>query len=633
MGVKELLLQNERKDLLRLTTAGSVDDGKSTLIGRLLYDSKTIFEDHLKSLEKDSARVGSAGGEIDYSLLLDGLKAEREQGITIDVAYRYFSTPKRKFIIADTPGHEQYTRNMATGASTANLAIILVDAKHGVLPQTKRHSFIASLLRIKHIVIAVNKMDLVDYSQDVFDSIRATYSDFAARLDIQDAHFIPMSALRGDNVVEPSANMPWYHGGPLLDYLETVHIASDQNLVDLRFPVQYVLRPDLNFRGFCGTVASGIVRPGDLVMALPSGRKTRVKAIVTADGDLEEAFPPYAVTLTLEDELDISRGDMLTHTRNLPAIDNKLEAMLVWMSEARLETGKKYLLKQTTHTVPCAITACHYRIDVNTSRQQPADGLGLNEIGRVAIETTRPIFFDPYSRNRATGSFVIIDLMSNVTVAAGMILDQKPNPLLATEPQAKAKPAVKARKSQVSPEARLKRQGHRPATVWLTGLPKSGKSTIAYALEKRLFDQGCLVNVLDGENLRLGLSANLDFSGDGRSENNRRAAAVAKLFNDNGFITVAALVSPYESDRRNARELVGGDFVLVHLDTPLEVCEQRDDEGLYAKAKQGELKFFSGVSAPYEPPERTDLVVPSGAAVDAAVDAIVAELKRRGVLP
>ena len=629
------LARHERKELLRFFTAGSVDDGKSTLIGRLLHDSKTLYEDHLDALKRDSARKSSAGGAIDYSLLVDGLISEREQGITIDVAYRFFSTEKRKFIIADTPGHEQYTRNMATGASTANLAIILVDARLGVLPQTKRHSFIATLLGIKHLIVAVNKMDLMGYAQEVFERIRGDFTDFAARLEVSDVHFIPISALQGDNVVERSAAMPWYEGMPLLRYLEAVHIASDRNLIDLRFPVQYVLRPDLTFRGFCGTVASGIVRQGDEVMALPSGRRSRVKRIVTRDGDLEEAFPPQAVTLVLEDEIDVSRGNMLVHVRNVPHREQELEAMVVWMHAEALRPGKTYLLKHTTQVIPATVQECRYRIDVNSLHRQSAEGLELNEIGRVALALNRPLFFDPYARNRATGSFVLIDRLNNSTMGAGMILDRQPNELVVSHKAAAAQnPAgLQAQKSQVAPEVRAQRLGQKAVTVWLTGLPKAGKSSLAYALEKKLFELGRLAYVLDGVNMRLGLSRDLGFSADDRSENSRRAAEVAKLCTHAGLITLAAFVAPYASDRTNARAIIGPErFIEVYLSAPVEVCETRDPEQ-YGKARRGELKNFTGITAPYEPPSAPDLALATHQlSLDECVQRVITLLRERGVI-
>ncbi len=424
MDIKEFLDRDEQKDLLRFLTAGSVDDGKSTLIGRLLYDSKLLYEDQLEALERDSKRVGSVGGEIDYALLLDGLQAEREQGITIDVAYRYFATAKRKFIIADTPGHEQYTRNMVTGASTANLAIILVDARTGVITQTRRHTFLISLLGIKHVILAVNKMDLVDYQESVFKDICREYREFVTRLKIPDLHFIPLSALKGDNVVEKSERLKWYTGQPLLEILETIYVTTDRNFIDFRFPVQYVIRPDANFRGFAGTVASGVVRPGDDIMVLPSRKKSRVKEITTFDGNLKEAFPPQSVALTLEDEIDISRGDMLVHPNNMPRTARTFEAMLVWMDEKPMAKSTPFFLKHTTRTTRATIDRVRYRTDVNSLRKNEADNLTLNEIGRVTITTGQPLFIDPYMRNHTTGSFILIDPVTNFTAAVGMIIDR-----------------------------------------------------------------------------------------------------------------------------------------------------------------------------------------------------------------
>jgi bifunctional enzyme CysN/CysC len=635
-SIADLLRRHERSDLLRLLTCGSVDDGKSTLIGRLLHDSKTLYEDHLASLEKDSRRVGSAGGAIDFSLLLDGLKAEREQGITIDVAYRYFSTPRRKFIIADCPGHEQYTRNMVTGASTANLAIVLVDARAGILPQTRRHSFIASLLDIGHVVVAINKMDLVDWSQEVFDRIRTEYIDFATRLEVRSVHFIPISALQGDNVVDPSAHMPWYRGVPLLDYLETVHIASDRNLIDLRFPVQLAMRQDMSFRGFAGTLASGILRPGAEVMVLPSRQRTRVRDVVTWDGALEEAFPPMAVTVTTTEEIDIGRGDMLVHPRNLPRVGQELDAILVWMSETPLDRRRTYRIKHTTREAHAEVSELRYRFDVNTLHRAPADSLALNEIGRARVAVSRPLAYDPYRRNRATGSFILIDPVTNGTVAAGMILDRSRDDedAIARPDAAASRGLLRPHPSRVGPSERAERLGQEPATVWLTGLPKSGKSTIAYALERRLFDAGYLVHVLDGVNLRLGISDNLGFGAPERSENVRRAAHVAKLAAGAGLITIVALVSPQESDRAAARAIIGAErFIEVHLSAPLEVCEARDEEGLYRRARAGEIDRFTGVSAPYEPPRAPELVLPTHEInVDDAVGRLADLLAGRGVL-
>jgi len=634
MSIEALLEYNERKDLLRLLTAGSVDDGKSTLIGRLLYDSKGVYEDHLTTLAKDSKRIGSAGGEVDYALLTDGLKAEREQGITIDVAYRYFSTPRRKFIIADCPGHEQYTRNMATGASTADLAIILIDAAHGVLDQTRRHSFIASLLGIQHLVVAINKMDLVDYAESVYDQIRADYNDFATRLQVASVHFVPISALCGDNVVETGDKMPWYRGGPLLDHLESVQLASGRNMIDLRFPVQYVMRQDASFRGYCGTVASGILRVGNEVEVLPSGRKSKVKSIVTYDGELDEAFPPMAVTVALEDDIDVSRGDVFIHPRNRPTVADRCEAVLVWMSETPMSREKPYFIKHSSNSCRAEVSRVLYRFDVNTLKRQDADHLELNEIGRVSVTTSRPLMFDPYRRNRSTGSFILIDPTTNGTVGAGMILEHKPDAELDAKSDA-ASPHLRSSRSSIAADARQQRFGHQPATIWLTGLPGAGKTTTAYALEKRLFDAGYNANVLDGENLRQGISSNLGFAALERSENVRRAAHVARLCNDAGLITVVALVSPFEADRLEARGILGEDrFCEVHISTPLEICEQRDDTGMYARVRAGEVARFTGISSPYEEPSAPDLQLDTtDVSTDEAVDKILAFLRKSGLLP
>ena len=643
------LQQHQDKDLLRFLTCGSVDDGKSTLIGRLLFDSKLIYEDQLAAIEAASKHRGTVRGQTDLALLTDGLRAEREQGITIDVAYRFFSTQKRKFIIADTPGHEQYTRNMATGASTADLAVILVDARHGILDQTRRHSFIASLLGIKHMVVAVNKMDLVDYKKSAFTKIRRAFTRFATRLEIPDIHFIPMSALIGDNVVHRGENMPWYTGRTMLEFLEEVHIASDRNFIDFRFPVQYVLRPNLNFRGYQGTIASGVIRVGDEIIALPSGKKSKIKEIVTWDGPLEEAFPPQAVTITLDDELDISRGDILARPNNVPRVERRFEAMVVWMHEHPLREGRGYRVKMGTQSVPGEVINVRYRVGVNTLKKgTPGDvdgrpGLQLNEVGRLLIETNRPVIFDPYRKNRATGSFVLIDRMTNVTVGAGMILDRKASDLVPSnrDTQAAGSHLLDAQSGTVSADDRVERFGHKPATVWLTGLPRSGKSTIAYALEARLWALGCATHVLDGVNMRLGLSRDLGFTADERSEASRRAAETARLFNDAGLLTIAAFVSPYASDRQRAEATVGADkFVEVWLKAPLAVCEARDaalspdDKGLYARARKGEIKHFTGVSAPYEEPTAPALKIETDQVdVETTVDRIIRALREKGLLP
>ncbi len=633
---KELFRQNERKDLVRLVTAGSVDDGKSTLIGRLLFDSKTLYEDHIAALKNDSAMQGSAGGEIDYALLLDGLKAEREQGITIDVAYRYFSTPHRNFIIADTPGHEQYTRNTVTGASNADVGLFLVDARNGVIRQTKRHSFIASLLGIKHIILAVNKMDLVDYSREAFERICTDYEDFAERLDIPEIHFIPISALNGDNVVERSERMQWFRGISLIEYLETVHVSGDRNLIDMRFPVQYVIRPDLNYRGYAGTLASGVIRTGDQVLALPSGRRTRVESITTFDGEIDEAFPPMSVAVSLEDEIDLSRGDMLAHVNNVPRNGNVLETMMVWMNDEPLRAGAVYRIKHLTRTLNAEVAAIRYRVDVNTLHSEAADTLRLNDIGRVVLRLHAPVQYDPYDKNRSTGAFILIDRMNNATLAGGMILDRRVSEL-AVDPALQRKSAdtlVHPHRSLVDGEERRERTGQKPVTVWLTGLPASGKSTVAFALERKLFDMGLLPYVLDGENLRLGLSKDLSFTANDRAENIRRAAAVARISNEAGLIAIAALVSPYREGREEARESIGGEkFLEVFVNTPLEVCEKRDDDGLYRRARSGELENFSGISAPYEEPTDPDIVIDTERmSVDDCVLKIVHALQEKGYI-
>jgi bifunctional enzyme CysN/CysC len=627
------LKQHEEKELLRLLTCGSVDDGKSTLIGRLLYDSKMIYEDQLAAIQRDSATVGTTGGKFDPALLTDGLKAEREQGITIDVAYRYFSTPKRKFIIADTPGHEQYTRNMATGASTCDLAIILIDARHGVLTQTRRHSFIVSLLGIKHVLVAINKMDLVDWSEERYNEIKEQYVDFATRLDMKDLQFIPLSALDGDNVVDKSEHSPWYGGSTLMHLLENTHIASDRNLIDFRFPVQYVNRPNLDFRGFCGTLASGRVHQGDEIMVLPSRKTSRVKSIVTFNGDLEEAFAPLAVTLTLEDEIDVSRGDMIVRPDNLPTISDTIDATIVWMAEEALVPGKQYWFKQTTKIAAGSVSAIRYQIDVNTLHRHDTTALRLNEIGRCQIKLNQPLAFDPYASNRTTGAFIIIDRITNVTVGAGMILDRS------TADQAdhwadKADEHLNVEQSTVKADERATRFDQQPATLLLTGLAGAGKSTIAYALERRLFDLGRACTVLDGQNMRRGISRDLGFTVADRSENLRRSAEVAKLLNDAGMICIAAFLAPEEAVRQRAAEVVGRDrFLVVHLAAPLDVCRARDKEGLYGAAEAGDIANFPGISAPYEEPPQPDLVLPTHELpVDQCVEQIVKLLQERGIV-
>ncbi|MGI9470251.1 MAG: sulfate adenylyltransferase subunit CysN [Rubripirellula sp.] len=629
------LKQHERKQLLRFITCGSVDDGKSTLIGRLLYDSKMIYEDQLTQLEAESKIVGTTGGKFDPALLTDGLKAEREQGITIDVAYRYFSTAKRKFIIADTPGHEQYTRNMATGASTADLAVILIDARHGVLTQTKRHSFIVSLLGIRHVVVAVNKMDLVDFSEDKFNEICDAYRSFAMRLDLPDLHFIPISALDGDNVVDRSERAPWYSGSTLMNFLETVYIGSDRNLQDFRMPVQYVNRPNLDFRGFCGTIASGIIRPGEEIMVLPSRQTSKVKDVVSFDGNLEEAFAPLSITLTLEDEIDASRGDMIVRPGNLPRSRDEIEAMLVWMDSDSMVPGKTYLFKHTSQTQPGTIDTLKYRVDVNTLHRSPAPELALNEIGRVSISLTAPIHFDAYRRNRSTGAFIVVDRITNATVAAGMILDKSGDgsPKSVWDDEAKTD-GDQNDVSAVSAEEREARFGQQPATVLLTGLTGSGKTAIGHAVERKLFEQGRAVAMIDGENVRRGLSRDLGYTAEDRSENLRRSGHLAHTLNDAGLICIASFVAPSEDVRQKVGHLIGENrFLVVHVATPIEVCRERDTKGQYQKADQGELRNFPGVTATYEDPSAPDLVL-NGAeqSIDGCADAVIELLRSKGMI-
>ncbi len=617
------LAQHERKELLRFLTCGNVDDGKSTLIGRLLHDSKMIYEDHMEAITKDSKKSGTTGEEVDLALLVDGLQAEREQGITIDVAYRYFSTTKRKFIIADTPGHEQYTRNMATGASTCDLAIILIDARHGVQTQTKRHSFIASLLGIKHIVVAVNKMDLMGFDQAVFERICDDYRQFAAGLDTLDGnsvHFVPMSALKGDNVVNRSEQSPWYEGQTLMEILETVEIAADRNLRDLRFPVQLVTRPNLNFRGFAGTIASGVVHKGDELVVLPSGKTSRVKSIVTFDGELEVAGPGQAVTLTLEDEIDCSRGDMLAHVDNRPLVGDHFVANLVWMAEQPLQPGRKYDIKRATSYSPGSFTRIQQRIDVNTLEAQEAAQLGLNEIGVVELSLERPIAYDAYLSNPTSGSFIVIDRMTNATVAAGMIVAK---PLMGQNTSG----SQHGRFAHVSARERAERFGQEPVTILFTGLSGSGKSSLAYALERKLFDAGRACYVLDGKVLRQDLSKGLTQDAAGRAENLHKGARIARQMNEAGLIALGAFVAPTEESRATARYILGDRCLLVHLDTPLDVCQARDPSGLYAANVPDTIP---GVSYPYEAPEDADLVLDTASLdLDSCVDKVLGLLRER----
>ena len=631
-------------DLLRFTTAGSVDDGKSTLIGRLLYDSKSIFEDQLEAVEQAStARGQDEAGVPNLALLTDGLRAEREQGITIDVAYRYFATPRRKFIIADTPGHVQYTRNMVTGASTADLAVILVDAKRGVQTQSRRHAFIASLLGIPHVVVAVNKMDLVDYSRDVFDAIVDEFTGFAAKLDLRDVDCIPVSALMGDNVVDRSEAMPWYQGSTLLHHLENVSVAGDRNLRDFRFPVQTVIRPDQTFRGFAGTVASGTVRPGEEVLALPAGTRSTVETVTTLDGDLDEARAGEAVVLTLADEIDVSRGDMLVRAGNLPTVATNVEAMVCWMAEEPLQADRHYLLRHTTREVKAFVDEVVYRVDVDTLHRDTSETLGLNDIGRIRVTTAAPLFFDPYRANHETGAFILIDPYSNATVAAGMIRGEALSPeavgreaarLERTAETRLVSPNVVWEGHNVSREQREASQGHGAAVVWFTGLSGSGKTTVAREVERRLFERGAQTMLLDGDALRHGLNGDLGFSPEDRRENVRRVGETARLFFENGAVTLCTFVSPYRADRDRVRALIPeGRFMEVMVDVDLETARARDPKGLYARSDAGEIEGLTGVSAPYEAPENPELTLDTARqSVAEAADAVLAALADAGIV-
>jgi bifunctional enzyme CysN/CysC len=635
-------LSERPAELLRFATAGSVDDGKSTLIGRLLYDSKQIFSDQLEHLEQTSQRMGH--DFLDLSLLTDGLRAEREQGITIDVAYRYFATAQRRFIIADTPGHEQYTRNMVTGASTADLAIVLIDARKGVLAQSKRHAFISSLLRIPHLVVCVNKMDLVDFDQSVFARIVEDFDRFAARLEIFDVTFIPISALLGDNVVERSESMPWYQGPPLLYHLEHVHIASDRNLIDVRFPVQWVIRPrssgGSDYRAYAGQVAGGILRPGDEVAVLPGGQRTTIAGIDTFDGPLQEAFPPMSVALRLADDIDVGRGSTIVRAHNQPTVSASFECLLCWMSEQPLDPQRRYLVKHTTRTSPVSAVEVRYRIDVDSlHRDTGATALGLNDLGRVRLELSSPLVFDSYRRNRVTGSLIVIDEATNETVAAGVVLDTETEieEGAAAHSKTSRSPNIKWQRSTLTRRRRWQSLGHPGATVWFTGLPAAGKSTIAGAAEEHLVSAGRPAFLLDGDNLRHGLNGDLGFDEAARCENVRRTAHVARLLAESGTVALVSLVSPYARDREEAAELhtaIDLPFIEVFVDAPLELCEQRDPKGLYARARAGELCGLTGIDAPYEAPSQPDLVLHSGReTVQEAVERVMGALGTRLLHP
>ena len=592
---------HQNKSLLRFITCGSVDDGKSTLIGRLLYDSKMIFEDQLASLEADSARHGTQGEEIDFALLVDGLAAEREQGITIDVAYRFFTTEKRKFIVADTPGHEQYTRNMVTGASTADLAVILVDARKGVLQQTRRHSFLVHLLGIKHVVLAVNKMDLVDYSQETFDAIVADYTDFAKEVGIEAFTPIPISGFKGDNITSsPSANTPWYDGPALIDHLESVELSSTvAQEASFRMPVQWVNRPNLDFRGFAGQIASGTVKPGDTVRVVPSGKTSTVKSIASFDGDLDEAVAGQSVTLTLADEVDCSRGDVIAAADNPPEASDQFSSTLVWMDETALKPGRGYWLKIGSQTVTATVQPPKYEIDVNSLDHLAAKTLELNSIGVAEFATDKPIVFEPYDQSKGLGGFILIDKFTNATVAAGMIafsLRRAQN--------------VHWQATTITRDDHASLKNQKPRVLWFTGLSGSGKSTIANEVEKQLALMNRHTFLLDGDNVRHGLNKDLGFTEADRIENIRRIGEVARLMADAGLIVLTAFISPFRAERQMVREMIPeGEFIEIFVDTPLEVAESRDVKGLYKKARSGELQNFTGIDSPYEAPEEPEIRV------------------------
>ena len=622
--IDRYLQQHQTKSLLRFITCGSVDDGKSTLIGRLLFESKMLFEDQLAALAADSKKLGTRGEEIDYALLMDGLAAEREQGITIDVAYRYFSTDRRKYIVADTPGHEQYTRNMVTGASTADLAIILIDARKGMLVQTRRHSYLVSLLGVRHLVLAINKMDLVDYSQQVFERIRSEYLEFASKIGIEKITVMPISGVKGDNIVDQSINTPWYSGPTLMQHLETVEI-DEQRLQGLAFrmPVQWVNRPDLDFRGFAGTIASGSIKPGERIRVSPSGRESTIARIVSADGDLEQAVANQSVTLTLTDEVDISRGDVISRIEAPAPSADQFEATIVWMSDQPMLPGRNYLMKIGTKTVTATVMPLKYKVNVNTLEHMAGTKLELNEIGVVGLELDRAIAFDAYQENRDTGGFILIDRRSNSTIAAGMLhfaLRRADN--------------IHWQALEVDKTARRAMNSHGSAVIWFTGLSGAGKSTVANLLEKRLHAAGKRTYLLDGDNLRHGLNKDLGFTATDRVENIRRVAEVAKLMVDAGIIVLTAFISPFRAERQMARDLMAqGEFIEVFVDLPLAVAESRDPKGLYKKARSGLLKNFTCIDSPYEKPEKPEIHLNTDACtIEEAAERIYQHLLESGLL-
>lgn len=623
--IDQYLKAHEHKSLLRFITCGSVDDGKSTLIGRLLFESKMLFEDQLAAVEADSRKFGTQGEEMDLALLVDGLAAEREQGITIDVAYRFFSTDKRKFIVADTPGHEQYTRNMVTGASTADAAVMMVDARKGLLPQTRRHSYLVSLLGIRHILVAINKMDLVDYSESAFNSIVQDYRELAEHLGLDNVTFIPMSAFKGDNITEASANMPWYSGTSLMDFLENAEVDEDASAnTPFRMAVQWVNRPNLDFRGFTGTIAGGRIRPGDRIRVQPSGQESTVARIVTMDGDLDEAVAGQSITLTTTDEIDMSRGDVISTVAAPAEIADQFECTINWMHESPLLPGRPYLLKIGTRTVNATITDIKHQVDVNTRQHMAAKTLELNDIGVCNLSLDRPIAFDPYNQNRDMGSFILIDRLSNNTIGAGMI-----NFALRRAHNIHMQPV------DIDKDARARIKGQKSCVLWLTGLSGAGKSTIANAVEKRLHAMGHHTYLLDGDNVRHGLNKDLGFTDADRVENIRRIAETSKLMVDAGLIVISAFISPFRAERDMARSMVeDNEFIEIHVDTPLEVAEERDVKGLYRKARDGKLSNFTGIDSPYEAPESPELHLDTtDTDVDAAVERIITSLKERNILP
>lgn len=612
-----------KKSLLRFITCGSVDDGKSTLIGRLLYESKMIFDDQLASLKNESKKFGTQGEEIDFALLVDGLAAEREQGITIDVAYRFFATERRKYIVADTPGHEQYTRNMATGASTADLAIVMIDARKGVLTQTRRHSFIVSLLGIRNVVLCINKMDLVGYDREVFDKIEADYREFAADFGFENIQAIPVSALAGDNIVDHSENTPWYDGPPLIEYLDTVEIASDVKDQPFRMPVQWVNRPNLDFRGFAGQILSGSLKPGDGVRALPSGKSSKVARIVTMGGDLDEAVEGQSVTLTLEDEIDVSRGDVLCADKEPAEVSDQFQATMIWMSDSAMLPGRSYVMKIGARECQMQVTEQRYRIDVNTRAHEAAKTLDLNEIGIVNIALDRDVAFDAYKDNRRMGGFIVIDRMTNETVGLGLInfaLRRASN--------------IHRQSMDIGKELRASMKGQKPVMLWFTGLSGAGKSTVANLVEKRLAAMGKHTYTLDGDNVRHGLNNDLGFTDADRVENIRRVGEVAKLMLDAGLIVLVSFISPFRAERRIVRQMVeDGEFWEVFVDVPLDVAESRDVKGLYKKARAGEIKNFTGIDSPYEAPTDPEIHIDAEKlSPEAAADVVIARLEQAGLI-